>query len=167
MTTISPRHDAMVAPMVVEGPITGEMFLAYIEQCLVPTLKRRPTTNVMVCQWLCGTRHNLTPLSRAALAHRSRDLAGTFDDHRTQRPIHQRSERDRPLPNGQINWQHREREPVRTGAAALPAISRPRWSGSAEPNQTDRRKKTGRDTASRRQLGPSPPPIGALTADRS
>jgi transposase len=34
------RHDAMVAPMVVEGPMTGEMFLAYIEQCLVPTLKR-------------------------------------------------------------------------------------------------------------------------------
>jgi hypothetical protein len=33
------RHDAMVAPMVVEGPITGEMFLAYVEQCLVPTLK--------------------------------------------------------------------------------------------------------------------------------
>src|SRR4029077_21297747 len=34
------RHDAMVAPMVVEGPITAEMFLAYVEQCLVPTLKR-------------------------------------------------------------------------------------------------------------------------------
>jgi transposase len=34
------RHDAMVAPMVLEGPITGEMFLAYVEQCLVPTLKR-------------------------------------------------------------------------------------------------------------------------------
>ena len=33
------RHDAMVAPMVVEGPITAEMFLAYVEQCLVPTLK--------------------------------------------------------------------------------------------------------------------------------
>jgi transposase len=30
----------MVAPMVVEGPITAEMFLAYVEQCLVPTLKR-------------------------------------------------------------------------------------------------------------------------------
>ena len=26
--------------MVVEGPITAEMFLAYVEQCLVPTLKR-------------------------------------------------------------------------------------------------------------------------------
>ena len=34
------RHDKMTAPMVVEGPMTGEMFLAYIEQCLVPTLKR-------------------------------------------------------------------------------------------------------------------------------
>ena len=34
------RHDAMVAPMVVEGPITGDMFLAYVEQCLVPTIKR-------------------------------------------------------------------------------------------------------------------------------
>ena len=30
----------MTAPMVVEGAMTGEMFLAYVEQCLVPTLKR-------------------------------------------------------------------------------------------------------------------------------
>jgi len=30
----------MVAPMVFEGAMTGEMFLAYLEQCLVPTLKR-------------------------------------------------------------------------------------------------------------------------------
>jgi len=30
----------MVAPMVVDGSMTGEMLLAYIEQCLVPTLKR-------------------------------------------------------------------------------------------------------------------------------
>jgi transposase len=34
------RHDKMTAPMVVDGPMTGEMFLAYVEQCLVPTLKR-------------------------------------------------------------------------------------------------------------------------------
>jgi hypothetical protein len=27
----------MTAPMVVEGAMTGEMFLGYIEQCLVPT----------------------------------------------------------------------------------------------------------------------------------
>jgi transposase len=30
----------MVAPMVFEGAMTGEMFVAYVEQCLVPTLKR-------------------------------------------------------------------------------------------------------------------------------
>ena len=34
------RHNEMTAPMVVDGPMTGEMFLAYVEQCLVPTLKR-------------------------------------------------------------------------------------------------------------------------------
>jgi transposase len=34
------RHNKMTAPMVVDGAMTGEMFLAYIEQCLVPTLRR-------------------------------------------------------------------------------------------------------------------------------
>jgi transposase len=34
------RHNGMVAPMVIEGAINAEIFLAYIEQCLVPTLKR-------------------------------------------------------------------------------------------------------------------------------
>jgi transposase len=33
------RHDGKVAPMLIEGPINGELFLAYVEQCLVPTLK--------------------------------------------------------------------------------------------------------------------------------
>src|SRR6185436_19335167 len=30
----------MIAPMVVEGAMTGEMFLAYVENCLVPMLRR-------------------------------------------------------------------------------------------------------------------------------
>ncbi len=34
------RHDKMTAPMVIEGAMNGEMFLAYVEQCLVPTLRR-------------------------------------------------------------------------------------------------------------------------------
>lgn len=34
------RNDRMVAPLVIEGAMTGESFLAYLEQCLVPTLKR-------------------------------------------------------------------------------------------------------------------------------
>jgi transposase len=33
------RHDGMVAPMVIDGAMDGELFLAYVEQCLVPTLK--------------------------------------------------------------------------------------------------------------------------------
>jgi transposase len=34
------RHNAMVAPFVLEGAMNGAMFLAYVQQCLVPTLKR-------------------------------------------------------------------------------------------------------------------------------
>jgi transposase len=34
------RHGRMVATMVFDGPMTGQMFLAYVEHCLVPTLKR-------------------------------------------------------------------------------------------------------------------------------
>jgi len=32
------RYDGLVAPLVLDGPIDGESFLAYIEQFLVPTL---------------------------------------------------------------------------------------------------------------------------------
>jgi transposase len=35
------RHNKMTAPTVVDGSMSGEMFLAYVEQCLVPTLRRR------------------------------------------------------------------------------------------------------------------------------
>ena len=33
------RHNKMTAPMAIEGAINGEMFLDYVEQCLVPTLR--------------------------------------------------------------------------------------------------------------------------------
>lgn len=32
------RHDRLVAPCVIDGPINGDSFLAYVEQVLVPTL---------------------------------------------------------------------------------------------------------------------------------
>jgi transposase len=32
------RHDGIVAPFVLDGPINGEMFTAWVGQCLVPTL---------------------------------------------------------------------------------------------------------------------------------
>jgi transposase len=35
------RQTGMVAPMLIKGAMNGEAFLAYIEQCLAPTLQRR------------------------------------------------------------------------------------------------------------------------------
>ena len=35
------RQTGIVAPMLIKGAMNGEAFLAYIEQCLVPTLKRK------------------------------------------------------------------------------------------------------------------------------
>src|SRR5262245_33865617 len=35
------RQTGIVAPMLIKGAMNGETFLAYIEQCLVPTLERR------------------------------------------------------------------------------------------------------------------------------
>ena len=34
------RRNKMTAAMVLEGAMTGEIFLAYVKQCLVPTLRR-------------------------------------------------------------------------------------------------------------------------------
>lgn len=33
------RHNGMTAPMIIEGAMNGPTFLAYVEKCLVPTLK--------------------------------------------------------------------------------------------------------------------------------
>src|SRR5215831_12164518 len=34
------RQTGIVAPMLIKGAMKGEAFLAYVEQCLAPTLKR-------------------------------------------------------------------------------------------------------------------------------
>ena len=34
------RHNGLTAPMVVDGAINGELFLAYVEQILLPTLRK-------------------------------------------------------------------------------------------------------------------------------
>jgi transposase len=44
------RHNKMTAPMVIEGAMTGEMFLAYVEQCLVPTLRRNDIVALDNCR---------------------------------------------------------------------------------------------------------------------
>jgi transposase len=33
------RHDGVTAPCVFDGPMNGDCFRAYVEQCLIPTLK--------------------------------------------------------------------------------------------------------------------------------
>jgi transposase len=35
------RHNGITAPLVLDGAMTGETFLAYVEQCLAPTLMRK------------------------------------------------------------------------------------------------------------------------------
>ena len=35
------RQTGIVAPMLIKGAMNGEAFLAYIEQCLAPTLRRK------------------------------------------------------------------------------------------------------------------------------
>ena len=37
------RLDGMVAPLVIDGPMDGATFVAYVEQCLAPTLARGET----------------------------------------------------------------------------------------------------------------------------
>src|SRR4249920_2030225 len=55
------RHDGMTAPMMITGAMNGEAFVAYVEQCLVPTLKRgdicRRTLRTSI-QSSCPTAHS-------------------------------------------------------------------------------------------------------------
>ena len=44
------RHNKITAPMVLEGAMTGEMFLAYVKQCLVPTLRRNDIVAMDNCK---------------------------------------------------------------------------------------------------------------------
>ena len=55
------RHNKMTAPMVTEGAMTGELFLAYVEQCLVPTLRRNDIVVMDNC------RVHMAPAVRQAI----------------------------------------------------------------------------------------------------
>ena len=50
------RHNKMTAPMVIQGAMTAEMFLAYTEQCLVPTLRRGDIVVMDNCRIHLGPR---------------------------------------------------------------------------------------------------------------
>jgi hypothetical protein len=55
-----PRSCGMTAPFVLDGAMNGPMFLAYVKQCLVPTLKRDDTV-IMVSLPV----HNVTGVEQA------------------------------------------------------------------------------------------------------
>lgn len=52
------RHDAVTSPFVLDGPMNGAAFLAYIQTCLCPTV--RPGDIVVAdnlsCQKVAGVR---------------------------------------------------------------------------------------------------------------
>src|SRR5207245_7771880 len=48
------RHNKMIAPMVVEGAMTGEMFLACVENGLVPMLRRNDIVVMDNCRFHVG-----------------------------------------------------------------------------------------------------------------
>lgn len=50
------RHNKMTAPMVFEGAMNAEVFLAYVEQCLCPTLQRNDIVVMDNCRAHMGPR---------------------------------------------------------------------------------------------------------------
>ena len=62
------RHDRLTAPLLIDGPLDGEMFLAYVEECLGPTLQ---PGDLVICDNLAS--HKVAGV-RAALAARGAEL---------------------------------------------------------------------------------------------
>lgn len=56
------RPNGMTAPCVLDGSMTGKTFLAYVEQCLVPTLKRN---DIVVIDNLPGAQSFLASVKRS------------------------------------------------------------------------------------------------------
>lgn len=61
------RHDRITAPFVLDGPINGDAFTAYVEQVLVPTL--RPGDVVVLDNLGSHKSTKVRRLIRAAGAH--------------------------------------------------------------------------------------------------
>jgi len=62
------RHDQLTAPLLIDGPLDGEMFLAYVKECLGPTLH---PGDLVICDNLAS--HKVAGV-RAALAAQGAQL---------------------------------------------------------------------------------------------
>lgn len=52
------RHDAITAPLVLDGPMNGAAFLAYVQRCLCPTLRPHDivVADNLSCHKVAGVR---------------------------------------------------------------------------------------------------------------
>lgn len=81
------RHDAITAPCVIDGPINGETFAAYVEQFSIPTLAPGDSRVRFPRQRLglwCGARRR--PAAPARDHDARRNLRDRRHDERTHRP---------------------------------------------------------------------------------
>lgn len=62
------RHDQLTAPLLIDGPLDGAMFLAYVKECLGPTLR---AGDLVICDNLAS--HKVAG-GRAALAAHGAEL---------------------------------------------------------------------------------------------
>ena len=62
------RHDQLTAPLLIDGPLDGAMFLAYVKECLGPTLR---AGDLVICDNLAS--HKVAGV-RAALAVHGAEL---------------------------------------------------------------------------------------------
>jgi len=58
------RHDRLTAPLLIDGPLDGAMFLAYVKECLGPTLQ---PGDLVVCDNLAS--HKVAGVRAALAAH--------------------------------------------------------------------------------------------------
>jgi transposase len=63
------RSDATVAPFVIDGPMNGPTFLAYVEQCLAPALGRRDIVIMdnLACHKVAGVKGAIEAVGAIAL----------------------------------------------------------------------------------------------------
>ncbi|QHP73096.1 hypothetical protein EI171_41040 [Bradyrhizobium sp. LCT2] len=59
--TVGLRSDGLIAPLVLDGPMDGDAFLAYVEQLLTPSLRPGDTVIMDMCGRPRWCKKNLSP----------------------------------------------------------------------------------------------------------
>ena len=72
------RHRRMVAPFVLDGPMNATAFMAYLEGCLVPTLKRGDTVMMdsLPVHKVAGVRELIEAIRSSRRSANSKPISG-------------------------------------------------------------------------------------------